>query len=141
MKVSELTSHQQMVESYEVMHELRTDLSLERYLELLAEMRPNGYRLFSVHDGGRIVALAGIGLGTNFYYKHYLWVYDLITTDGARSQGHGKALLDYLEELARNEGCDTIALSSGLQRTDAHRFYADKMKMTRASYSFVKALR
>jgi GNAT superfamily N-acetyltransferase len=141
MSITELTTDEEFIEAYEVMHELRTDLSLEQYLELLADMRPAGYRLFAARDEGRIVALAGIGLGTNFYYQHYLWVYDLITTDASRSRGHGKALLDHLEVVAREAGCQTLALASGLHRIDAHRFYTDKMKMDRGSYTFAKDLR
>ena len=142
MNIEELTTEQQFVDSYPVMHELRTDLELEQYLELLAEMLTKGdYRLFAVREDGSIVALAGVGFGTNLYYRRYLWVYDLVTTEKSRSSGHGKALLDYLEELARNAGCNTLALASGLQRGDAHRFYEGKVKMKRMSYTFVKGLR
>ena len=140
MNIEELTTENELDEAYEVMHELRTAVGREKYHELLNEMRPD-YRLYAVRDNGRIVALAGIGFGTNLYYLRYLWVYDLITTEEARSKGHGKALLDHLEELARKEGCDTLALASGLQRADAHRFYEDKIGMKRMSYTFVKPLR
>jgi GNAT superfamily N-acetyltransferase len=141
MSIEELTTRDEMAEAYDVMHELRTDLNLDQYLELLERMQPDGYRLFALRDEGRIVALAGVGIGTNFYYRHYLWVYDLITTDRGRSKGHGKALMDHLEALARKEGCDTLALASGLQRKDAHRFYEERIGMTRASYTFSKDLR
>ena len=40
-----------------------------------------------------------------------------------RSQGVGKALLDWLRPEARRQGCDQIHLDSRLIRLDAHRFY------------------
>jgi GNAT superfamily N-acetyltransferase len=86
------------------------------------------------------MALAGIAIRTNFYYGKYLYVYDLVTTESGRSKGYGKALLDAMEVLARAESCDTIALSSGFQRVDAHRFYEDKMGYDRVSYVFKKEL-
>ena len=139
--IEELTTDAEFSEAYEVMHELRTHLDIDQYLGLLGEMRHAGYRLFAARENEEIVALAGVGFGTNLYYGPYLWVYDLVTTGKARSSGHGKALLDHLEELARDAGCETMALSSGLERVDAHRFYEEKVNMKRMSYTFVKGLR
>lgn len=140
MEIVELKTEAELREAYPVMHELRTHLSEEQYMALLAEMVPRGYRMFAVRDGGSIMALAGVGFGVNFYYLHYLWVYDLVTTATARSMGYGEKLLSHMEELARAAGCDTIALSSGMQRLDAHRFYEQRMGYERASYTFKKAL-
>lgn len=140
MTIRELTTEGEFRAAFRVMRELRDDLDEQAYMELLAEMRPNGYRLLAAEEGDGIVALAGIGRGVNFYYGHYMWVYDLITSEDARSKGHGLALLLYVEELARREGCETLALSSGLQRSDAHRFYIDKAQMEKRSFTFVKTL-
>ncbi len=104
-------------------------------------MRPLGYRLFAGRVEGVIAVLAGVGFGVNFYYGRYLWVYDLVTGEANRSRGHGKAMLDHLEALAREHGCHTVALSSALHRTDAHRFYEDKAGYDRVSYTFVKQVR
>ncbi len=141
MEIVELKTEAELHEGYPVMHELRTHLSEEQYMALLAEMRPRGYRQFAVRDEGSIVAIAGIFFNVNLYYGHYLWVYDLITTAAARSKGYGQALLGHMEELARAAGCDTIALASGVQRIDAHRFYEQRMGFDRPSYTFKKTLK
>jgi GNAT superfamily N-acetyltransferase len=140
-RIVELSTEGEFRRAWSIMRELRSNLTEERYMHLLEDMRANGYRLFAVHAGGSYVALAGMGLATNLYYGRYLWVYDLITTEGERSRGHGRLLLTHLEQIARDEGCDTIALASGLQRADAHRFYENHMRYERASYAFVKKLR
>ncbi|HWL64487.1 MAG TPA: GNAT family N-acetyltransferase [Actinomycetota bacterium] len=140
MTIVELTTDDEFQEAYAVMKELRTHLTTALYTELLAEMRPRGYRMFAVRDGGQIVALAGVTFATNLYYQRYLWVFDLITTEAGRSHGHGKALIEHLEELARNAGCDTIALSSSFPRVDAHRFYEEKVSFERSGYTFKKEL-
>ena len=138
--IRELVTDQEFRDAFPVMNELRDQLDETAYLELLAEMRPRGYRLIAAEEEGRIVALAGIGFGVNFYYRKYLWVYDLITSDSERSKGHGLALMEYLEDLARKEGCNTLALASALHRTDAHRFYIDKVGLEKPSYTFSKPL-
>lgn len=140
MNIRELMTDDEFRSAYEVMHELRIDLDEDEYMALLSEMRPRGYRLIAAEEDGRIVALAGIGKGVNFYYRRYIWVYDLVTSEGVRSKGYGLALLEHLDELARAEGCDTLALASGLQRTDAHRFYLDKAGLEKMSFTFSKTL-
>src|SRR5688500_5283587 len=137
--IQELSTAEELREAFPVLSELRPHLTLDSYESLLATMRPTGYRLFAVRSEGEIVALAGVAFRTNLYYGSHLWVYELITTSSSRSQGHGKALLDHLEALARAEGCDTIALSSGLKRLDAHRFYEDKVGFSKGGYAFTKA--
>lgn len=52
-----------------------------------------------------------------------MYVDDLVTVSTERSKGHGKALLEWLQDRARADGCAELHLDSGMQRTDAHRFY------------------
>ena len=141
MEVLELRGEEQWREAFPVMRELRTHLDEDTFVAMLREMGPQGYRLLAVRDGGAITALAGIAHLTNLYYGRHVWVYDLITTAAARSQGYGEALLGHVERLARELGCDTVALASGLQRLDAHRFYELRMGYSRTAYTFQKALR
>lgn len=139
--IQELTTDEDLRRAFPVMNELRTHLlEVSEYEQTLAEMRAGGYRMFASTEDGDIHALAGIAIRTNFYYGKFLYVYDLITSEAERSKGHGKRLLDHLEDLARGEGCQTIALSSGVQRVEAHRFYEEKMGFDRVSYVFKKEL-
>lgn len=121
------------------MRELRGHLSEERWLELTAEMAPDGYRLLALEDeAGEIQALAGIRVSTNLYYGRHVWVDELVTAPGARSRGHGRMLLTHVEELAVADGCEVVGLSSGARRVDAHRFYEERMGYDRASFVFTK---
>lgn len=140
LQIQELQSQEDWREAFPVMHELRTHLKEQQYLDLLRGMAQEGYRLFALRDGDRLVSLAGVGILTNFSYGRHVWVYDLITVSDARSQGYGRRLLEFIEEFARREGCGIIALSSGLERTEAHRFYEDHLNYEKPSYVFRKRL-
>jgi GNAT superfamily N-acetyltransferase len=140
VRVIELTTPTQWREAFAVLSQLRDHVSEDAYLSKLEEMTKGGYRLLALYEGDDVVAVAGIGKGLNFYYGTYIWVFDLVTAEGHRSKGYGKALLEHIEALAREEGCETLALSSGLQREDAHRFYEEKMGYEKASYAFKKDL-
>lgn len=139
MRIVELQGRDGFRRAWPVMRELRGHLSEERYLEILDLMVPDGYRLLALEDDeGAIQALAGIGVSTNLYYGRHVWVYELVTAPETRSLGHGRALLGHVEELAASEGCEIVALSSGLWREDAHRFYEAHMGYEKTSYGFTK---
>jgi len=138
--IIELTSYEQALEAFPVMSQLRTDLSKEAYLTLLNQMKENGYKLFALYKEEEIVALAGISVGVNFYYKKYVFVHDLVTDEAHRSQGYGHKLLRFVEQWAESNSANTVSLESGLQRIDAHRFYEEALNYDKWCYSFRKSL-
>ena len=139
-EVVELRSEAQFREAFPVMGELHEELDERRYIELLSEMVPAGYRIFAVRGPeGEIVAAAGVQVLTNLYYERHLYVYDLVATEDARSEGLGGTLMDHVEELARKEGCSYVALACGREREEALRFY-ERRGFQRPGYSMRKAL-
>ena len=141
MNVIQLTTEKQWLEAYPVMHELRTHLSEQEYLQLLKDMTPQGYRIFALYVNEEIVAVTGIIQLVNFYNFKHIYVYDLVTKGSERSKGYGEELLSFIHQLAKDEDCKSVVLSSGLQRLDAHRFYEEKMDYRKTSYSFTHELK
>jgi GNAT superfamily N-acetyltransferase len=137
MIVKELKSKEEWLQAYPVMHELRTHLSEEEYLDLLNRMVPQGFRMFALCQGDQVMAVTGIIELVNFYNLKHIYVYDLVTKETERSKEYGETLLSFIHNLAKEKGCHSVALSSGLQRIDAHRFYEDKMDYEKTSFSFV----
>ncbi|MBM6616756.1 GNAT family N-acetyltransferase [Bacillus suaedaesalsae] len=135
--IKEMKTKKDFESAYPVMHELRTHLSLEDYFSLLDKMVPQGFRMFAAFHAEQVVAVTGVIELVNFYNFKHLYVYDLVTKETERSKGYGDVLLSYIHTLAEESDCRYVALSSGLQRTDAHRFYEEKMNYKKTSYSFV----
>jgi GNAT superfamily N-acetyltransferase len=120
---------------FEVMKELRTHLSFDEFSRLYREAEPGGYRVAAVFDGDECRAVAGYRVTTNLISGKHLYVDDLVTADRWRSAGYGRLLNKYLVEQARNLGCGSIQLDSGVHRGDAHRFYfRERYRIT--SYHF-----
>jgi GNAT superfamily N-acetyltransferase len=139
VRIVELRDRDGYARAWPVMRQLRGHLTEDRWLELLDEMAPDGYRLLALEDDdGAIRALAGIRVGVNLYHGRHVLVDELVTSSDARSRGHGRALLAHVEELARSEGCEMVTLTSGLGRTDAHRFYETHVGYDKVSYGFTK---
>lgn len=138
--VRELTTEAEFRAAFPVLSQLRDHLSEAEYLDYLAEMRAEGYRLFALFDDDEIVSVAGVVVTTNFYNGRHLFVYDLVTRADRRSEGFGTRLMTFVEEWARDHDCESLTLESGLWREDAHRFYEDDLDMDRYCYTFKKEL-
>lgn len=140
VEIRELESQTEWVDAFPVVKQLRADLDEEQYFEYLDQMTASGYRLFGLFGDDQLAAVAGADITTNMYYGRHLWVFELVTDSDHRSKGFGRQLFQYLVEWAEDRGCKKIALSSGLQREDAHRFYEDHLDMDRASYVYTMEL-
>lgn len=96
--------------------------------------------MFALLEKEKIVAVAGVIQLTNLYYGKHIWVYDLVTDESNRSKGYGEKLLSYVQTWGKEKGCGIVALSSGLSRIDAHRFYENKMGYAKTGYVIQKTL-
>ena len=114
----------EILATFEVMAHLRPMLTRETYVARIRQlMASDGYRLTALSEDGTVRAVAGWRLLDMLYCGRFLSVDDLVSDPEARSQGHGKALLDWLKAEARREGCGHLELISNVVREGAHRFY------------------
>src|SRR5699024_10249952 len=129
-------------QGYPVMKQLRTHLDEEACMDLVLEAQvKDRYKIFALFEEEKIVADTGCKPMITLYYGRFVWGWDLVTDIGSRSIGYGKVLLEFVLECTEVNGYDSIALSSGLEITDAHRFYEDKMDYDKVSYVFKKSLK
>lgn len=117
------TTDQEIELCFDVMSELRPHLVRSEFLSQVRHMQSEGYRMAYVEEQRAVVAVAGYRISTNFYMGRHLYVDDLVTSDLARSKGHGARLIEWLRAEAVNSGCRFLDLDSGTHRGRAHKFY------------------
>jgi GNAT superfamily N-acetyltransferase len=122
-----------------VMSQLRPHLTQQQFFDQVKAQMQGGYRLACAMDGDSVVAVAGYRLSRSLSWGKYLYVDDLVTDENRRSQGFGKAILQWLIAEARRHGCAQFHLDSGTQRKDAHCFY-EREGMTMMAYHFALVL-
>jgi len=125
---------------FPVMVQLRPRLAAGEFVARVRAQMEQGYRLAALREAGAVRAVAGYRTGLNLAWGRFFYVDDLVTAADARSRGHGRVLLAWLEGEARRLGCDQLHLDSGRQRADAHRFYA-REGLDSGSLHFMKTLR
>lgn len=120
---------------FPVVSQLRPHLAPEEFVPRVRRMQREGFVLALLEEDGEVCAAAGYRYLDLLFSGLTLYVDDLVTDSGRRSRGHGAALLGWLREQARARGCATLTLDSGVQRTEAHRFYF-RERMSIAGYHF-----
>jgi GNAT superfamily N-acetyltransferase len=139
LTIKELQSQNEILAAFPIMKQLRTHLDEKMYLDLVLDAKgEDSYRLFALIDEGEIVAVTGFKPMITLYYGRFVWVCDLVTDTTKRSKGYGEKLLAFVHEWALENNYTSVALSSGLQRTNAHRFYEKTMGYDKVSYVFKK---
>lgn len=140
MRIALAETDADLARCFAVMQQLRPHLVADEFVARIRRMQSEGYHLAFLED--ETAAIRAVG-GYRIYEKlvsgKHLYVDDLITDTTQRSRGHGRALLAWLRDQARAQGCVQLELDSGVQRFDAHRFYF-RERLHISAYHFVVSL-
>lgn len=98
-----------------------------------------GWRLIYVEDRGKPVAIASFRISEWLAWGKAFYVDDLVALESHRGKGYAEALMQWMEALAKREGCAEFHLDSGTHRLGAHRFY-HRLKLAITSFHFSKRL-
>lgn len=109
-----------------VMSELRPHIAPDAFEPQVRRQEAQGYRLVYAESDGEVRSVAGFRVHEALAWGRFMYVDDLVTRASDHGGGFGSALLDWLIEEARREGCAEFHLNSGVQRFGAHRFYLHK---------------
>ncbi|MDR3220426.1 MAG: GNAT family N-acetyltransferase [Candidatus Accumulibacter sp.] len=147
MKIIAVTDDQGLVSEAEwlanaerVHRQLRPQLPADYVARLREVFAAGGRMAIVIDDDANVVSVAVWRLIENTHEGRRLYVDDLVSDAARRSRGAGRLLLGWIEAKARSLECDVLALDSGVQRQDAHRFYY-RERMAVSSYCFKKVLK
>lgn len=137
--IQEVKTDEDILKCWLVIRELRPQLAEESFVSLVKEQLAGGYRLAFIEEGDKAVAAVGFRYLQFLFCGKHFYIDDLSTLPEARNKGYGSQLLDYVEQLAREQGFPVITLDSGHHRHSAHRLYLNK-GFTISSHHFTKKL-
>jgi GNAT superfamily N-acetyltransferase len=126
------------------LRELRPQLgSPEALVARVDAQRVAGYRIVASFEPGdeEAAAVAGFRVGESLAWGRFAYVDDLVTRAALRGRGHADAVMAWVEDEARRQGCAQLHLDSGVgpDRVDAHRFYF-RHGLVIASYHFARGI-
>lgn len=118
-----------------VHRQLRPNLPAD-YAERMKQVFASGAEMAVAVVDGRVAGITVFRVMEKTFSGRELYCDDLVTDEKQRSKGVGRALIAYMEALGRGRGCDMLALDSGTQRQQAHKFYfREQMPITAFHFS------
>jgi GNAT superfamily N-acetyltransferase len=120
LEFRELSSDAEVAAAYPLMRQLRDRIREETFGSEVRRQREQGYRLFALFDGGRIVGLAGVRRTHTLARGEHLFVDDLVSAEGERGKGYGREVMRRVAVMAKADGIKRIDLDS---RSTAKGFY------------------
>jgi GNAT superfamily N-acetyltransferase len=140
-EIREATTDSDIARVYPVMRELRPHIKTQaEFVERAQRLRKNeNWRLIYVEDAATPVAASGFRVSEWLVSGKTLYVDDLICLESHRGKGFAEALMRWMEDFARREGCVSFELDSGTHRLGAHRFY-HRLKLAVTAFHFRKSL-
>ena len=125
--------------SAETVHrQLRPHLQ-SNYVGRIQEVLAGGAEMAVAMVGRKVAGVTIFRILEKTHSGRDLYCDDLVTDETRRSTGVGHALMQYMESVCRERGCDTFSLDSGAQRQQAHKFYF-REGMTITSFHFDKKI-
>jgi len=112
----------------------------DAWRQILETVFANGGRMTLAVEGETVKGVALWRIIENTYEGRCLYLDDLVVDEAYRSQGIGKRLINWLEDEVWARSCVALALTSGVVRSEAHRFYLREGFFI-ASFYFRKKLR
>lgn len=125
---------------YPVMKELRPHLSFEDYISIYEQSHSSdGYEIVAVEANKQILAVMGYRFLSDYVRGKHVYVDDLVSSENHRSQRLGAELLKFAEKIAKENGCKSLRLCTGIENERGIKFY-DLNGWTKRAFAYAKKL-
>lgn len=121
--IRELTEESERREAVPILRQLWSDTAPDDVLEWTAD---DEYHLFGGFVDGSLVGVAGVLVQHVLHHTRHAWLYDLVVDESRRERGHGTRLVEFVEEWAEENGCESVALASPLAKAEVQQYYDNR---------------
>ena len=137
--LKETNNLEEMKESFSLIKQLTTSLTVKSYTSMLKKMVPFNYFQLQAYIDEQLVGVSGYWLQTKLYIGSYLEIDNFVVDINFRSKGIGEKIILALIEISKNKNCKAIMLDAYLENTKAHNLYK-KYGFKPEGYHFIKKI-
>ena len=115
-----------LLELYIQLDDGNKDLNVENSESVWKEIEENkNIRYIGAVDNGKVVSTCYLVIIPNLTHfgRSICFIENVVTDKEYRKQGLGKMVIQKAVEIAKENNCYKVILQSGMQRTEAHKFY------------------
>lgn len=140
MNFKPLVTKEELAQGYQILRELRKDLSFEtfEFIHQKASLMDD-YTLIGGYLEEKLVAVMGYRIQYDFVRGKYLYIDDLVTSESVRSMGLGAKMLAHAETIAKKQECSVLRLCAHVDNLSGQKFY-DREKWDRRAIVFIKRI-
>lgn len=118
------TKLEEMLVAYPLIKQMYKDMNLETYESYVKEMiETNDFKMIVVFDGDKIVGACGYWVFLMLYCGRYIQISNLVVDEKSRNLGIGKEIMNYIEKLGKDLGCQKFVLDSYTENKQSHSLY------------------
>ncbi len=110
MQIRELDLKELFI-AYDVVKQLRVDLSYKEFEDLIYDMRYMNYQMFGIFEKDILVTYAGVAVQTTLKDKRHLAVFDIVTCRDYQDKNYTQMMRDYLSDYAKTCMCEKLVYS------------------------------
>ncbi len=103
---------------------LEPQLDAATVIERMTGMRAQGWQCLGAFSGNDIVGMAGYSRRLHLFSGPVAYVENLVVLPDWRERGIGEGLMRWIEQWAREQGCDLVTLDAYAVNLPARAFYA-----------------
>ena len=108
-----------------LIQQLNPKMTEQAFNERLDRMvKEFGYHCAGAFDEtGKLVGISGFWVMLRFWNGQNVDIDNVVVDEAGRGRGVGKLLMEWIENWAREQGCEMAVLDAFAHNSDAHRFY------------------
>lgn len=122
--IKELNTKDEMLAVYDLIHQVRQDLTFETFESNISEMiKLNNFKMVIALDEERIVGVAGYWISLMIYCGRYAQISNFVVDEDYRGSGIGKKILKHIDKIAKKEQCQRVVLDSYVENKKSHSLF------------------
>lgn len=140
MEIRILTQKAEMLAHLDIVKQLYSDFTVEKYGTLLDEMLKANYQQVIVTKNNQTIALTGVWIATKLWSGKYIEIDSFVVDEAFRGQKIGDILIKEVHKIAEKEGANQIVLDAFTTNFTAGKFYINHGFQPKG-FHFVKILK
>jgi ribosomal protein S18 acetylase RimI-like enzyme len=120
------SSIEEKLKCYRVMKQLRPHIETPedflKRLKIMEDLKEKFYLLY-IEQENVVQCVCGFRIMYRLKDGQTIYIDDLVTNQESRSNGYGKAMMEYMKKFVKESGLEGLTLDSGVHRPEAHKFY------------------
>jgi GNAT superfamily N-acetyltransferase len=129
MQIKEIQTREEILQTFEVLIQIYTEINKETYVEDILNMMQRGYKMAAVFenentDNTHCIGVVGARITRKLHHGKIIEIEDFMIDRQRRGIGVGKMLMRWVEWQAANFGCANIVGTLETKRLESQKIFS-----------------